>query len=156
MVDKKDDLRIARTGGRRLPQRIIPSFTSLMDDFFDDFFSAEPFLSTRERALSPRIDVIDKPNEFIVKAEIPGVDKKDLDIEIGDDYITLKGEKKEAEEHKEEDYYYKESFHGKFLREIALPQKIKSDAAKATYENGILKISVPKAEESKAKKIQVA
>ena len=154
MADK-EDLRIARTGGRRLPQRIIPSFSSLMDDFFEDFFSTEPFLSTRERVLSPRVDIIDKANEFLVKAEIPGIDKKDLDIEIGDDYITLRGEKKEAEEHKEEDYYYKESFHGKFLREIALPEKVKSDAAKATYENGILKISIPKAEESKAKKIEV-
>jgi len=155
MADK-EDLRIARTGGRRLPQRVVPSFSSLMDDFFDDFFNTEPFLSTRERVLSPRVDIIDKPNEFLVKAEIPGVDKKDLDIEIGDDYITLRGEKKETEEHKEEDYYYKESFHGKFLREIALPEKVKSDAAKATYENGILKISIPKAEESKAKKIEVA
>lgn len=154
MADK-EDLRIARTGGRRLPQRVIPSFSSLMDDFFDDFFNTEPFLSTKERVLSPRVDIIDKHNEFLVKAEIPGVDKKDLDIEIGDDYITLRGEKKEAEEHKEEDYYYKESFHGKFLREISLPEKVKSDAAKATYENGILKISIPKAEESKAKKIQV-
>jgi len=155
MVDK-EELRITKPRGRRILGRVFPSFSSLMDDFFEDFFTTEPILAKRERILTPRIDVIDKGDRFIVQAEIPGVDKKDLDIEIGDEYMVIKGEKKTSEEHKEEDYYHKESFHGKFMREISIPERVKTDAAKATYENGILKIELPKAEESRARRLEVS
>lgn len=155
MADK-DELKISRRPEeRRILRRYSPSFSSLLDEFFDDFFSSEPILAKRERTLIPKVDIINKPSEIIVQAEIPGIDKKDLDIEVGDDYLTIKGEKKASEEHKEEDYFYKESFHGKFVREISLPEKIKTDAAKASYENGILKVVIPKSEESKVRKIEV-
>jgi HSP20 family protein len=153
-MTERDELRITKPTERRTIRRHFPSFSSLLDDFFEDFFT-EPFIGERERTLSPKVDLIDKPDKFILKAEIPGVEKKDLNIEVGDDYVVIKGEKKKSEEHKEEDYYYKETYSGKFIREVSLPERIKTDTAKATYENGILNIELPKAEESKARKLEV-
>lgn len=154
MADR-NELRIMKPTERRTIRRHLPSFSSLLDDFFEDFFT-EPFIGDGERMLSPKIDLIDKPDKFILKAEIPGVDKKDLNVEVGDDYVVIKGEKGKSEEHKEENFYYKETYSGKFIREVSLPERIKTDTAKSTYENGILKIELPKAEESKARKLEIS
>lgn len=91
----------------------------------------------------------------MLKAELPGVEKDNIDLTITKDSITLKGEVKKEEEIKEEDYYSCEGSYGSFTRTIALPVEVDSGKAKATFKNGVLEIVLPKKEELKPKEIKI-
>ena len=91
----------------------------------------------------------------MIKAEIPGVDKKDINIEVKDGILHLSGERKEEKEVKEENYHRKERFHGTFRRSFTLPAHINAEKVKAKFKDGLLKITLPKTEEAKPKKINV-
>ena len=149
-MPNNNEVSLERPKGRILLRRPYSIFNTMMDDFMDDFFSNrvanQPFIS-------PKVNLIDKGDKFLLEAELPGMQKNDIDIEIQDDFVTIKGERKTTEEHKEEHYYHKETTFGKIHREIGLPEKINTDQAKAVYENGILKMELPKSEATKAKKI---
>lgn len=106
-------------------------------------------------AVSPAVDMIDKKNEILVKAEVPGVEKQDIRISLTDNTLTIKGESKKEKEEKDEDYYYSEISYGSFARTIALPEKVQSDRVKANFKNGILEIHLPKSPGAKAKEIKV-
>ena len=105
--------------------------------------------------MAPKINVLEKDNQIIVKAEIPGVKEEDLDIEVADDVVTISGERKEEKETKEEDYFHKETHYGAFSRSVSLPSAVVADKAEAEVKNGILTITIPKVEEKKAKKVKV-
>ncbi|MEO0083537.1 MAG: Hsp20/alpha crystallin family protein [candidate division WOR-3 bacterium] len=125
---------------------------------FDDFFFNRPFrraLRTMVGQFSPAIDVIDKKDKIVVKAEIPGVDKKDMTISISEDELTIRGEVKREEEVNEKDYYRCERTYGRFSRTIPLPTAVDKSKAKATYKDGILEITLPKSETAKEKEIKV-
>lgn len=132
-----------------------------MERLFEEFF--EP--SARRRrwwptpsetgAIVPNINVYDRKNEVVIKAELPGVEKDNIDLTITKDSITLKGESKKDEEVKEEDYYSREINYGSFVRTIALPAEVESEKAKATFKNGVLEVVLPKKEEAKPKEIKV-
>lgn len=132
-----------------------------MERLFEEFF--EP--SARRRrwwptpsetgAIVPNINVYDRKNEVVIKAELPGVEKDNIDLTITKDSITLKGESKKDEEVKEEDYYSREINYGSFVRTIALPSEVESEKAKATFKNGVLEVVLPKKEEAKPKEIKV-
>lgn len=133
----------------------LPVFSSLHDEMnrvLDNFFNRESSYGTDWR---PVVDVAETENEIIVKAEIPGIDPKDVDISITGDILTLKGEKKEEKENAGKCYYRVESFYGSFKRVINLPASADVDKVKAEGKNGLLEITLPKKEESKAKKINV-
>lgn len=129
-------------------------FSQIMDDFFDEMVF--PDMNQEGFMAAPKIDLVDKDSHFILQAEIPGIDKKDIEIELLDDGITIKGEKKISNEQKEGKFYYRESSCGKFVRQIPFPEKVNTDQAKASYENGLLKIELPKSETSKARKLELA
>ncbi|MBI2560166.1 MAG: Hsp20/alpha crystallin family protein [Planctomycetes bacterium] len=133
----------------------MPSFTSLRDEMnqlFDDFFKKRPFFET---AWSPELDVSETNDNVIVKAEVPGLDPKDIDISISGDTLTLKGEKKE-EKHENDRYYHRiERRYGSFMRSVTLPESVDSEKVKAECKNGILEITLPKVEKAKPKKITV-
>lgn len=95
-------------------------------------------------------------NEVVVKAELPGMTKDDIEISLVDSTLTLKGEKKKEEEVKEKDFYRCEREYGSFLRTIDLPAEVKTDGAKATFKNGVLEIQLAKTEEAKRKPVKVA
>lgn len=105
--------------------------------------------------VSPAVDMYDKKDEIVVKAEVPGVEKENIKISISDNMLTIKGEMKKEEEIKEEDYYYSERSYGSFSRSLTLPAKVVENKVKAEFKDGILEIHLPKAAESKAKEIKV-
>jgi HSP20 family protein len=109
----------------------------------------------RQDGTGPSIEVYDRKSEIVVKAELPGVAKDDIDLTITKDSITLKGEVKKEEEVKEEEYYSCERTFGSFARTVALPVDVDSEKAKATFTNGILEIVLPKKEEAKPKEIKI-
>lgn len=132
-------------------------------DLFDEFFDFEIMPQSRrlrKRWLeggewSPLVDVIDKKDNILVKAELPGVDKKDVKISLSENTLTIRGERKEEKETKKEDYYCCERAFGSYSRTIALPVEIDKSKAKASYKNGILEIILPKIEEVKPKEIEI-
>lgn len=102
-------------------------------------------------ASTPRVDVYQTESDVIVKAEIPGVAKEDLNVYIDEGTIKLSGQTRRENEFKDEDVYRAERYYGNFSRTIPLPAEVKSDEAKAEYKDGILTITVPKVEPSKGK-----
>ncbi len=108
-----------------------------------------------EAGWSPPIEMYEKPDKFIVRAELPGMKKEDLDISLIGDTLTISGEKKPEAEIKDEEYLRCELCYGKFSRAVNLPSAVEASKVEATYENGILIITLPKAEEAKPKKIEL-
>ncbi|WP_029520481.1 Hsp20/alpha crystallin family protein [Persephonella sp. IF05-L8] len=104
---------------------------------------------------NPRVDVYEKDNKLIIEAEIPGAKKEDVEVKIKDNAVVIKGEVKREEEEKDKTYYRTERFYGVFERVIPLPVEVKAEEAKASFDNGVLKIEIPKAIEEKEVKIEV-
>jgi len=132
-----------------------------MDRLFDEFFSTGP---RRRRTwgekpaaglIVPNIEMYDRTNEIVFRAELPGVKKEDIDLSISKDSLTLKGELKREEEVKAEAYYAGEISYGSFARTVALPAEVDSEKVKATFKNGILELVIPKREEAKPKEIKI-
>ncbi len=131
-----------------------------MDRLFEEFFSPitrrrRGWLKPEMGIIVPNIEMYDRKNELVVKAELPGVAKEDIDLTITKDSLTLKGEVKREEEIKEEDYYACERSYGSFTRTIALPAEVDSEKAKASFKSGVLEIVLPKKEEAKPKEIKI-
>lgn len=105
---------------------------------------------------TPSIDVIETDDSIKLKAELAGMDPKDINIEVQDNVLTVSGERRFQEEVKEDKYYRIERRYGSFSRSLALPQTVNENGIEAKYENGVLEVIVPKAEIAKPKKIAVA
>jgi len=148
---------------RREREEWLSPFYSLQKEInriFDSFFneiSSDRFLSETGSAFMPNIDIKEKDKEIVVTAELPGMDAEDIEINISDDVLTLRGEKKEEKEEKEGNYYRRECSYGSFHRDIPLPVEIDPDKVEAEFKRGVLKVRLPKKPESerKAKRIQV-
>ena len=113
-------------------------------------------LPTVEREWAPALEVFEKEDKFVVKVELPGMKEEDIDISVKDDTLTIKGERKSESEVNEEDYYCCERSYGSFFRSIALPSTVDAKKIEASYEDGVLEVSLPKAAEVKPKKILVS
>ena len=109
----------------------------------------------RQESWLPAVDVFDKKDAVVLKAELPGMDPDAIQIEVEDNVLTIKGERRFEETVDEERYYRVERRFGSFQRSLALPQGVKADEIGASYEDGILVVTVPKAEEEKPKRIEV-
>lgn len=128
----------------------------------DPFLSQWPLLRVgwgrtprHEMAWAPALEVYEKDNNFVVKAELPGVKKEDVDVSITGDTLTIKGQKKASKEIRDEDYYRCESQYGSFSRTITLPAAVDTKKIEATYENGVLEIHVPKAKEAVPTRVEI-
>jgi HSP20 family protein len=106
-----------------------------------------------EMGWAPAIEMFEKEDRFVVKAELPGMKKEEIDISVVGDTLTIKGERKAETEVKEEDYYCCERSYGSFFRSIAIPSNVDADKIKATYDDGVLEVTLPKAVKGKPKKI---
>jgi HSP20 family protein len=133
-----------------------------MERRFDDMLSW-PLLPavwrripTMEMGWAPAIDVFEKEDKFVVKAELPGMKEEDIDISVVGDTLTIKGERKAESEVEEEDYYYCERSYGSFSRSIAIPSNVDAKKIEANYNDGVLEVSLPKTPEVKPKKISVS
>ena len=102
-----------------------------------------------------RADLIDRENEVVIRAEMPGVAKGDVDITLGDDTITLRGTVKEHEEKEDDYYYYRERREDEFARTFSLPAAVDGTKVKATYEDGLIQVVLPKLETAKKQKIEI-
>jgi len=140
-----------------VPQRgELSSFRREMDRLFDRFFEGWPFKpSAQEGPWAPSVDLSETAKEVIVKAELPGMDPKDIDVSVRGDMLTLRGERKQEKEEKGENFHRVERSYGSFSRSIQLPAEVDSGKVTATYIDGVLKISLPKTKEAAVKKIEV-
>jgi HSP20 family protein len=124
-----------------------------LDRFFEDF--ELPSLFSEEMTFTPAFDVSETENELIVKAEVPGMDQKDIDINLSDGLLSITGEKKHEKEDKNENYHCVERHYGKFSRTMRVPFEVEADKVDATYKDGVLKVTLPKSETAKPKKIEI-
>lgn len=108
-----------------------------------------------ETAWVPPIDVSETDNEVIVKADLPGLSEKDVEVLISGNYLTIKGERKREKEVKGENFYRVERVYGSFERSLELPAEVNPDKAKAQYKNGVLTITIPKTAKAKVKSIKI-
>jgi len=125
-----------------------------MNRFFDDFFG-EQRRGLAEGAWLPAVDVSETDSELVVRAELPGMSHEDIEINVQDNILTLKGEKKQEKKEEKENFHRLERSYGSFSRSFSLPTGVKPDDIKATFKDGVLQVTMPKAEEAKAKKIAI-
>ncbi|MBW2056644.1 MAG: Hsp20/alpha crystallin family protein [Deltaproteobacteria bacterium] len=140
------------------PWRPFKELTTLrdeMDKLWSRFFGEWPTLEPFRTEWAPSLDVSETKDNIVVKGEVPGIDPKDIDISIANGVLTIKGEKKQEQEEKDENYHMIERRYGSFSRSIRLPHDIQNDKVKASYKNGVLKITLPKSEEAKRKEVKI-
>lgn len=126
-----------------------------IDRWFEDIFEPE-FGLTKITGKDPRIDLKETEKEIIVNAEIPGVDKKDIKVDAYENQLTISFEKKQEKDEKDKNgWRIIERSYGSFSRTITLPQPVKSEGAKASYKDGVLKIVLPKQKETKTNSIKI-
>jgi HSP20 family protein len=122
---------------------------------FDSFFGRPAQTRSLERFWAPLADMYETTNDLVLKFEVPGVSEKDLGVSITGDVLTLKGERKLNHDVKDETYHRLERVYGKFERAIPLPIPVQADRVKATYRDGVLEVTLPKAEEIKPREIRI-
>jgi len=150
---------------RRDPGRAVTPWSPFrelqeMQRRFDEVFGGPSFPSVwrclpEEMSWAPAVEILDKDDKFVVKAELPGVKQEDMEVSVEGDTLMIKGEKKVEKETKEENYYRSERAYGSFYRSIALPSTVNASKIAADYEDGVLEVTLPKAAEAKPKKIEV-
>ena len=146
------------------PARALSPFED-MERRFEDLFRRpfsliEPSWWPRLRMpemeeVSAKVDIFEEGDNFVVKAEIPGLKKEDIEVNLTGDMITISGEKKKEEKVEKKDYYRVERSYGSFTRSFRLPKEVQTDKAKATFKDGVLEVKVPKTEEAKKKEKKV-
>ena len=125
-----------------------------MDRLWEEFFGPRE-VATSETSWVPAVDISETKDAVIVKAEVPGMEPKDIDISLSGDILTIKGEKRQQTEEKDENFHRIETRYGAFSRSIRIPVPVDADRIEAKYEKGVLKVTLPKREEVKPKRIEV-
>lgn len=148
-------------------RRVGDEMDRVFDRVFDDFglgrrsstprslFSASPI--TRESLWAPRVEAFQKEDKFIVRAELPGLKKDDVDVNITDDVITIQGQRRHEHEEQREGFYQSERLYGSFYRAIPLPEGVLTDTADASFKDGVLEIKMqaPPSEVSRGRKLEI-
>lgn len=148
---------------KRTPPRALNPFEEL-DRMFEGFFPRRwmqpfhldmPHWPEIAELKAPKVDIIDRETEIVVKAELPGVAKDDIDVTMTDNSVTIKGSSSHEEKEEKGNYYRCEISRGSFSRTVALPADVSADKARATFNDGILELTIPKEEKSHSKSITV-
>ncbi|MGD8568614.1 MAG: Hsp20/alpha crystallin family protein [Gammaproteobacteria bacterium] len=103
----------------------------------------------------PKVDIVDREKDILVRAEVPGIDKDNLDISITENTVTIKGTTHHEEKEEKGEYYRRETSHGSFARTVTLPAEVDSEHAKANYKDGVLELTVPKVKKSQRRTIKI-
>lgn len=135
------------------PFRDLPSLREAMNRLFDESLFRPWGVAYDFGNLA--VDVYDNKDTVVIKASVPGMKSEDIDISISGDTVTISGEVKQEEKLEKENYYRRERRYGSFSRAVALPVAVQADKAEAVFENGVLTLTLPKAEEAKPKTIKV-
>ena len=136
------------------PFKEMMTLRNAMDKLFEDSF-VRPSRFWNEGQAELPLDVYQTDNDVVVKASLPGFKPEEVDISIVGDTLTIKGEHQEEREEKQQDYWLKERRYGNFSRTVVLPIEVKSDKADASFEEGVLTLTLPKAEEVKPRQIKI-
>ncbi len=137
------------------PFREMMSLRNAMDRLFDESFVRPSRMWVEEGAAQFPVDMYQTDGEVVVKATLPGIKPEEVDITITGDALTIKGEHKEEKEVKEENYIRRERRYGSFTRTVLIPVSVQGDKAEASFEDGVLTLTLPKAEEIRPKQIKV-
>jgi HSP20 family protein len=131
---------------------------STLQDQFNRLFNESFRNHTEESALTtwaPAVDIYETPNELVVKADLPDVNEKDIDVRVENNLLTIRGERKFEKSVSEENFLRVERTYGAFSRSFSLPNTVNSEAIGAEYKNGVLTVTLPKREESKPRQVKV-
>jgi HSP20 family protein len=143
------------------PFRDMVTIQGRMNRLFDEAFrgASRPAGSEEEYALgawTPVVDIFEQEGNIVLKAELPGVDPKDVDVRVENNVLTLRGERRLDAEVKKESYHRVERSYGGFGRSFTLPMAVDTEKIKAEYKDGVLRVTLPKREEAKAKQISIS
>lgn len=133
----------------------VPTTARLFEELFDDFPFFGSTLPSRDYQ-APSVDIMEKDGNLILRAELPGLNEKDIDLKIEGNILTLKGERKMENEDDKGTYHRVESYYGSFTRSFRLPDTVDYEQIKAEYKNGILKVTIPQKPEAKPRAIPVS
>lgn len=128
---------------------------SVFNDLFDDDFARQQ-AHTDSRKWYPAVDVLEGKDSYVIRAELPGMKREDINLEVKDGTLTLSGERKSEKPADGVEYRHTERVSAKFWRSFTLPETVKHDGIEATYKDGILEVRVPKAEEVKPRQIEIS
>lgn len=137
------------------PSREMTTLRREMDNLLTRFFGKSSLAEAWGEEWSPSMDIAETENSIVVKAELPGLEAKDVDVSISGDVLTIKGEKRKEQEEKGGHYHFTERYYGSFQRSFRLPTSIQPEKVEATFEKGVLKVTLPKTEEAKKKEIKI-
>lgn len=137
------------------PFREVSRLRNEMDRLWDDYFGSGRRAFKMEDTWVPSVDVSETNDTIVVRAEIPGMESKDIDISLSGDILTIKGEKKSEREENEENYHLVERNYGSFTRSLRLPIGVEAEKIEASYKQGVLTVTCPKKEEVKPKPIEI-
>jgi HSP20 family protein len=140
---------------RPTPLTELVSFRDAMERLFDDRFFRPIWTGEGQREIVPPLDLYTTPESVIAKVALPGVKPEDVDITIADELVTITGSFKEEKETTEAGYVHKELSRGSFTRSFSIPTAVKAEAAKATFKDGLLTLTLPRTEEAKPKHVKV-
>jgi HSP20 family protein len=138
------------------PSRDLTTLRQRMNSLFEDFFTEkEEGKEIISGTWSPSVDIHEAENALVLSAEVPGIDEKDIEIEIEGNTLTLKGKREYEKEIKKESYHRTERSYGSFCRSFSLPNYVDQDKIKAEHDKGLLRITLPKKPELKPKKVKI-
>ncbi len=137
------------------PVRELDSFQSDMNRLFDGFFGGQPNRNGGHRRWIPPMDLVESDGDLVLRADLPGMDESDINIEVKDNALTITGERKSEHETGREGFYRVERAVGAFARTLSLPEGVDADAISADFDRGVLEVRIPKPAESKARRIAV-
>lgn len=130
------------------------SLSSLVDDMLGDSVWGWP--TRRETTWAPSVDVVENKDAYVLHAELPGLEKKDINVSVEDGVLTISGERKfEGKDEKDDNYRYYERRYGSFSRTFKLPEHVDAAKIKANHKNGVLELTLPKTEAAKPRQIEV-
>ena len=136
------------------PSREVDSLQSEMNRLFDTFFGGRPANGTLRRWVPP-MDLVETDDHLVLRADLPGLDSDDVDIEVKDGVLAISGERRSEHEEKTDGYYRVERAFGGFSRSLTLPQGIDPEAVTANFDRGVLEVLVPKPEQRKPRRIAI-
>jgi HSP20 family protein len=161
MTPKREERSLTTRGDWGIsPFRAFQRMADQVDRIFEDFGLGRRWQSPLRRETSidswaPDIDVFQRNNELTIRADLPGLNREDVTVDIAEDAVTIQGERKHEHEEEREGYYRSERSYGSFYRVIPLPQGAIADQAKATFKDGVLEVTMPAPPASKGRRLEI-